>query len=102
MIIAVSPEGVSVIESLATTADTATDDILEASKKILSVIDEYNNDLGPHVDALEDAVQGIIDAVKGGTDSIKELVLVLRRLKAQYEEFIARNVTFGAGGGRSR
>lgn len=102
MIIAVSPEGVSVIESLATTTDTATDEIEEASKRIMSVIDEYRDDLGPHVDALEDAVQGIIDAVKGGTDNIKELVLVLRRLKAQYEAFIARKVPFGAGGGRSR
>ena len=102
MIIAVSPEGVSVLEQLATTTDTATDEIEEASKRIMSVIDEYRDDLGPHVEALEEAVQGIVDAVKDGTDSIKELVLILRRLKAKYEEFIAKQVTFGTGGGRSR
>ena len=102
MIITVSEEGINLVENLISLNESAAEEITEASTGILALIDEYEDEIGPHVDALREAIQNIINSINDGTESVLKLVLALKKIKARYEEELSRTPTYGYGGRGSR
>ena len=69
-IIKVNEEGISELKLLSSSITGAADELSEASASLMSSIDSFADDLGPHIDSISDAVEGIRAALEQAIDPI--------------------------------
>lgn len=94
---AVSQEGVNELNTRAQQLDASCANIAQLCLDILNAASENREVMGPHIDELIEIIQEIKQVISDGTDEVKALVLVLRKIAQRYEDIIAHKL-----GGRSR
>jgi len=91
MIIECNEAGVAILRQTSATIDNAAETIIYDTDKNLLRCDEYREELGPHVDDLEGALEYIKLTLNTSTEAVKMLVLKLNSLAVSYEDIISLN-----------
>lgn len=86
----VNDEGVSALNGMAGTAETAIAAIGQATQSMVNIAEEYADTIGPHQKELYEALLEIAQAVKSASEPAGGVALVLRRVASKYEEIISK------------
>jgi len=92
---AVNQEGIVALRVIGKRALEATSLIFTATLKVISLIEEKNDLLGPHKDSLRTAVRELLSALKTAAEPIGDIDTTLNDVADAYEEILF-NDAFGA------
>lgn len=98
--IAVSEEGVKLLNDLADEMEEIAEKILKDCSIMSDYADSNSATLGPHISSLKSALGDIEDAVSTSTDPVKKIGARVRKVATAYEAIIADDKFQSKKGGR--
>ena len=93
-----SQETVETLNQWADRVEQGKENIINKTNSTDSIIQSKSNVLGAHVQAYDNAIQQIRDAVNSSADSVTDVSTSLKSLAKKYEEYLENVPSFGGRG----
>ncbi|MCR5048169.1 MAG: ADP-ribosyltransferase [Saccharofermentans sp.] len=90
-IIALNEDGIEELKQLSSAITGAADELSESSVNIISLLDNYADELGPHFDSISEAIEGIRAALDQAIDPIEGVSGKLNDLADKYEAVVSND-----------
>ena len=87
-VIKLNEDGVQALQTMSSSISGAAEELSESSVNLLTSVDNYSSEIGPHVESIADAVESIQTALNQAIDPIEGVSSKLNELADKYQAIV--------------